>query len=301
MSAGPKRYSTNQAILAIIIAVFSLSLGDAIIKNSAHAMPVWQMLILRSAVTIPVLWWLAWRNGAGRFRVSRWVILRSTLLALMWLSYYVSLSLMPLSIAAATYYTGPLIIVALAALVAGRWPNLLTSLAVAAGFLGVVLVIQPNLSDFRFATLLPLLSAFFYAVAMIVTAQKCLDDDPFLLAMMLNVALVFTCLCLAGIAGSPGSYALGPWQEMDLALAGTVLVLALLILIGGVGAAVAYQNGPPATIAAFDYCFLVFNILWGALFFAEWPGSVAWIGIGLIAGAGLLALPRKTKRTGPGS
>ncbi|MEL7467180.1 MAG: hypothetical protein AAFN27_01920 [Pseudomonadota bacterium] len=60
-----------------------------------------------------------------------------------------------------------------------------------------------------------------------------LDDDPFLLAMMLNIALVVMGLCLAGFAGSPRSYALGPWQEVDLALAATVL--ALLILIAGAG------------------------------------------------------------------
>lgn len=293
MSSAPKRFTTNQAILAIIVAVFALALGDALIKNSANALPVWQMLILRSIITIPVFWWLARRNGGARLRISGWIVLRSALLASMWLSYYVSLPLMPLSIAAATYYTAPLIIVALAALVAGKWPNSLTILAVAVGFLGVILVIQPDVSDFKIVTLLPLLAAFLYATAMIVTSEKCLDDDPLVLGMFLNIALIATGIGIALFAGNPDSYIFGPWQKVDIWLTGTVIVLALLIVIGSVGAAIAYQNGPPATIAAFDYCYLMFNIFWGAVFFAEYPGLVAWIGMALIVGAGLLAHPRK--------
>lgn len=294
MHSVQKRFSTTQAIAAIIIAVFALSLGDALIKGTAQAMPIWQMLILRSAIVVPVLWWLATRNGGARLRVSRWVILRSAFLAMMWVSFYLSLTLLPLSIAAATYYTGPLMIVALAALVARQWPGLLIVLAVIGGFVGVVLVIQPDVSDFRLATLLPLLSALLYAIAMILTAEKCHDDDPFVLGLFLNVALIVTGAGLAVFSGTEGSYIFGPWQSIDLALIGIVAVLAVMLLIGCVGAAIAYQNGPPATIAAFDYSFLVFSLTWGMLFFAEYPGPLAWIGMVVIVGTGLLALPRGT-------
>lgn len=83
---------------------------------------------------------------------------------------------MPLAVAAATYYTGPLLIVALAALVARKWPRWPALLAITVGFVGVVLVIQPDASDFQFATLLPLLSAWLYACAMVITSVKCRDE-----------------------------------------------------------------------------------------------------------------------------
>ena len=76
-------------------------------------------------------------------------------------------------------------------------------------------------------------------------------------------------------------------------LMGVIVVLAGVVVIGSVGAAIAYQNGPPTTIAAFDYTYLVFSLFWGAIFFAEFPGWISLIGIFVIAIAGLLALPGK--------
>jgi drug/metabolite transporter (DMT)-like permease len=62
------------------------------------------------------------------------------------------------------------------------------------------------------------------------------------------------------------------------------------IVIGGVGAAVAYQNGHPTTIAAFDYSYLVFGLAWGIIFFSEFPNWISLSGIVLIIAAGFLAL-----------
>jgi hypothetical protein len=52
----PIRHDTRQAILAIVTAVFVFSLDDALIKANVVSMPLWQMLILRSALVTPVLW-----------------------------------------------------------------------------------------------------------------------------------------------------------------------------------------------------------------------------------------------------
>ncbi|PYG26509.1 DMT family transporter [Pelagimonas varians] len=283
------RSSTKQAVLAIVFAVFALSLGDALIKASAQSLPLWQMLVMRSALVIPLLWWLARRNNAQTLRISGWVILRSGCLAVMWICYYISLPLMPLSVAAATYYTAPLIIVALASLVARTWPKVPVLLAISVGFLGVVLVIQPDVTDFQVAAFLPLFSAWLYACAMVMTAAKCRKDDPFVLAMMLNIALVLAGLAIGWFAGRDGALVSSVWQPVDFPVAATVFALAMIMFIGSLGAAIAYQKGPPATVAAFDYSYLVFSIIWGAVFFDEFPGAVALIGIFLIVGAGLVA------------
>ncbi|MEM5476275.1 hypothetical protein [Pacificibacter sp. AS14] len=65
----------------------------------------------------------------------------------------------------------------------------------------------------------------------------------------------------------------------------------------GIGAAIAYQNGPPATVAAFDYSYLVFSLIWGGLFFAELPDALSLAGIVVIVVAGFLSLPRRTRKT----
>ena len=288
---------TTLAVFAIVTSVAALSLGDAVIKATGLALPLWQMFVLRSALTVPVLWWLVRRRAQTHVSGLGWVLLRCMLLVAMWVSYYSALPVMPLSLAAAAYYTGPLMIVALSAVVAQRWPGIRVMLAIVCGFVGVVLIIRPDMSGFAVGAILPIAAAGFYACAMVLTSAKCRDADPFVLALALNIAFVVTGLGLGVISGREGSFILGPWQPIDMVLGATVVLLAGLILTGSVGAAIAYQKGPPATVAAFDYSYLVFSLIWGAVFFAEWPDRIAFIGIVIIMIAGLCALPRRTDPT----
>ncbi|MEM9320530.1 MAG: DMT family transporter [Pseudomonadota bacterium] len=284
---------TRYAALAIVVSVAALSLGDALIKATGLRLPVWQMFILRSALVLPVLYWLARRRRPVAPAAAFGVILRSLLLVAMWLSYYAALPLMPLSLAAAVYYTGPLLIVLFAAIVARHWPSLRALVAIGGGFVGVLLIIRPDATGFDIVTLLPLVSAILYAMAMVLTSTRLAQEDPFVLALSLNLGFILAGTVMGVFSGPNGAVILAPWQMMDLSLWLTIAGLALSILIGSVGAAIAYQNGPPSTIASFDYCYLVFSLIWGSLFFAEMPDVLALIGIVVIAGAGMLALPRR--------
>ena len=67
-------------------------------------------------------------------------------------------------------------------------------------------------------------------------------------------------------------------------------MLAVSMLIGSVGAAVAYQSGPAPLVASCDYAYLVFVALWGALLFAEVPDPTTLAGMSVIAAGGMLAV-----------
>ena len=62
------------------------------------------------------------------------------------------------------------------------------------------------------------------------------------------------------------------------------------MLVGSIGAAVAYQSGPAPVVATFDYAYLVFAGLWGALLFAEVPDPLTLLGMSMIAVGGVLAV-----------
>ena len=82
-------------VATIIGTVLALSLGNALIKalGGGSAMGIWQLFALRSSLAFPVL-----LIGAlliiGRAKLTprsiSWVALRSALLAVMWIAYYVS-------------------------------------------------------------------------------------------------------------------------------------------------------------------------------------------------------------------
>ena len=141
------------------------------------------------------------------------------------------------------------------------------------------------------------MAALLNACAMVLTSLKCRDDTPFALALALNIAFILAGAGLGLFAGHDGSFIFGPWQRLDLTLIATIAALSAVILIGSVGAAIAYQKGPPATVAAFDYSYLVFSLIWGALFFRELPDTLSLAGIGIIVLAGFLSLPNDRKQS----
>ncbi|MCG8640419.1 MAG: DMT family transporter [Desulfobacterales bacterium] len=290
-----RKYKTLFAITAIVIAVLALSLGDAVIKATDLSLPLWQMYILRSAIALPILILIRAKRPPIKSGTLFWISIRSGLLVLMWLCYYSALPSMPLALAAAVFYTAPIFITIFAAVHSRTSPPLRTWLAIFLGFFGVMLILRPAASELQVKTLLPLFAAILYALAMMLTAVKCRDDDPIFLSMAMNIAFIIGGGLLGLTSGTPGSFIFGPWAPLDLKLLSIIAVLAGGIVIGSVGAAVAYQNGPPATIAAFDYTYLVFSLIWGVIFFATIPDRMPLIGIFIIMVSGLLALPGSNK------
>ncbi len=113
----PKIDNLPLAVSAIIVAVLGLSLGDAFIKFTSGDFVVWQVFVPRSCLVLPVLLsYLALRNpdGLSLPPALRWTALRSLLLVGMWVSYYLALPHLDLSVAAA-YCTGPILITLFAA------------------------------------------------------------------------------------------------------------------------------------------------------------------------------------------
>ncbi len=292
------------AISAVLFTVFALSLGDALIKGISSNLPVWQMFVLRSSMAIPVLIALVcWQSdmSALRPRCAGWLALRSILLTLMWVFYYISLPHIALSVAAAVYYTLPLFITLFAALFIGEKVCAQGWIAVSLGFCGVLLILRPQAENFNTYALLPLISAIFYALAMIITRTKCRNDHYLTLSFWLNVSMIcvgvvaLTVLStlkpsIAEVAANP--FMLQSWTPMVSQDWLAIGLLALAILVGSVFAAIAYQRGPSSVVSTFDFAYLAFATIWGFIFFEEVPDAIAITGIAMIVGAGILAVRR---------
>jgi len=295
------------AVITIVFTVFALALGDAIIKGVSTNFTLWQIFVLRSVVVIPVLVTMlkAKRWGAPVWpKQGGWTILRSLMLTLMWVTYYASLPHISLSVAAAAYYTLPLFITIFAATFLGDTIGRVRWLAIVIGFFGVLMVLQPRFEDFNWYAILPVMSAILYALAMILTRSKCSLENVLVLSLWLNLSMLFVGVLATiliklahvdlQITGGQ-AFLMGEWSAMGLTQWATIGVLSIAILIGSIGAAYAYQKGPPATIATFDFAYVAFAVFWGALMFQEIPGFVAAIGMFMIVFAGILAVRSKAE------
>lgn len=290
------------AIWVIIGTVLILSFGDAVIKNIHSDLVLWQIFVIRSWIALIALLAILgvkyrqvslWPKNLG------WTIIRSLLMGIMWISYYIALPHIPLSIAASAYYTAPIFITLFSALFIGDRINIWGWIAVIIGFNGVVLILKPSTDAFNLYALLPVLSAVLYASSMILTRTKCRNEHPLILSAGLNIAFIFFGTCATfglGYIQPVEHYSafLSPqWGGMNLTTWLLLFGLAISILIGSIGAAIAYQRGKPSVIGIFDFTYVGFAVFWGFLFFSETPNATGLIGMVMIVAAGMLTMVEK--------
>ncbi len=297
---------TALGISIILASVLTMAFADAVVKLVSADLTVWQVFVARSLVAIPLLAVLIPATGTGfKLNAPGWTLLRSALLLLTWLAFYASFPVLSLSVAAVAVYTNPIMVALLSAVlisepVSGRqWGGVLL------GFLGVVSILKPGTDAFSWFTLLPLLAAAFYALAMVLTRTKCQDEAPLVLALSLHCGFLITgliataALALVGLgAQSKAAYPflLADWGPMGAKEWGLMALIGALSAAYFMGVARAYQIAAPPVIATFDYAYLVSAALWGFVFFAEKPDVLTVCGMALITAAGLLvAAPKRAK------
>ena len=283
-----------------------MAFADAVVKLVSADITVWQVFVARSLFAIPILVALLFATGIGlRLRAPKWAVLRSILLLFTWLAFYASLPVLSLSVAAVAVYTNPIMIALLSAVLIGEPVTVRQWGGVLLGFIGVIAILKPGTDAFSWFTILPLLAATFYALAMVLTRSKCQDEPPLALVLAAHSAFLLAGLAAVGLlaildldAGTRDAYPflLAGWAPMGLREWGLLLLLGVLSAAYFAGVARAYQIARPSIIATFDYAYLVSAALWGYVFFAERPDALTLAGMILITAAGLLVAAPASKR-----
>lgn len=299
---------TAQGVAIILASVVTMAFADAMVKLVSAELTLWQVFAARSLFAIPIMILLLFVRGVRlKPRAPKWALVRSALLVLTWLTFYASLPVLDLSVAAVAMYTAPIMIALLSAALIGeavtgrQWGGVLL------GFLGVIAILRPGTDAFSWFTLVPLLGATFYALAMVLTRSKCRAEAPLTLALALHgsflvAGLIATAvLALIGLGAETKAafpFLLGDWAPMAGREWGLMALLGVLSAAYFVGVARAYQIAAPSIIATFDYAYLVSAAVWGFVFFSETPGVLTLGGMILITAAGLLvAAPSSNKAT----
>ena len=234
-------------------------------------------------------------NGA----FSRWAVIRTVLMVVMLIAMYAALPFLSLAVVAAGIYTAPIFVTLMSSFLIKEPVSARGWLAIAIGFAGVLIILQPGTEAFSFWVLLPVVGGFLYALANIVTRSKCHSLSKSALALSLQtgflLAGVAVSLVLYAWPASPGAVDIAPfitgsWNAVgnfEWLLVASLSVVAILISMALAGA---YQVGVPSTVATFDYSYLVFVVIWDYLVFSIAPTITTTVGIAMIVLAGLLVL-----------
>ncbi|MCX8955247.1 DMT family transporter, partial [Ruegeria sp. NA] len=193
-------HSSSSAVLAAALMVSAMAIIgviDNVVVLLAETVGLWQFHLTRALLMLPLIVGLSFL-GLGRLRPVRWgpVILRSVLITMAMLFYFASLAMMPIAQALAGLFTSPIFVLLISALVLRQPIGPWRILAVLIGFTGILLVLQPNPSDFDLRTLVPVAAGFFYALSSILTRTHCSQES--------TVAMLAVMVITLGLAGAMG-------------------------------------------------------------------------------------------------
>ena len=295
--------ATSRGILALVFGIAIFSVQDVILKQLSGDYPLHQAMVIRSLTALPfhlaIVWWFDGRLST--ITTPGWwkMLARGLLNFVAYTAYYLGLAYMPLPDTIALFFTSPLFITLTAILFLGERVRAVTALAVVAGFAGVLLIVKPGGAGFDLAALLPVLGALGYALSMVVARPLGRRESAAAMAFWGNVCFLLCALVLSGIYGG-GAHAGAAHPSLAFLTRGWVTpTLTDLGLMAGCGviAAVgltllthAYRIAPSSSIAPFEYSFMFWGVLWGWLFWDKLPDGLAWVGIAVIIGAGLVVI-----------
>lgn len=221
-----------------------------------------------------------------------WMSLRAALLLASTFTFVSAVQVMPVADALAIAFVEPFIILALGALFMGEAVGPRRIGAAIVGFLGALLVIQPNFAAFGAVALFPLGTALFFALYMLVTRRISQTADPVAMQFhtaWLGVVLILPVLAL-GASLDIGSLALARARP---AIWGWMFGVGLAAAVSHMAITVALRFAPSATLAPLHYLEIVTAVAFGWLFFGDWPDTASWAGIVVIMASGLYIIARE--------
>lgn len=284
--------ANRKGIVAMCLAMGLFIANDALVKYVSASLPAAQLIFIRGLFA--TTWLLAAaaamgalrpqalaRDGALRQLVQRPVLARAALDALATMAYLTSLFHLPIGNASAINMASPVFIAVYAAIVwrervgPGRW------LAIACGFAGVLLIVQPAADAFNAWSLLCLFATLLHTGRDLITRKIALTVPSILITLTTSIAV----LLLTG----PWSLWQG-WKPVNatelalLACASVFLSSAYYTVIVGM------RTGELSLVAPFRYTTLIYALGLGWLIWGDVPNAMAWAGIALMVIAGVFML-----------
>ncbi|ARU89018.1 DMT family transporter [Pseudomonas sp. M30-35] len=278
-----------KGILLILLATFLFASHDALSKYLSGFYPVVMVVWARYVVhTLLMAGIFLPQSGLRVLRSKRPGLqaLRACCLLGTSLFFTTSLLFIPLAEATAVNFLAPLLVTALSVPLLGESVSRRQWAAVLVGFAGVLVIVHPGGEMFTLAIILPFCSAMCFSCYQILTRKLSGIDSP------------TTSNFFAGLFNTLLVSALVPffWEVPSLTHGLLMLALGTCGMSAHLFLTQAFRSAPPALLAPFGYCQIVFAGLLGFLVFSHVPDSSTLVGIVIICLSGLAAAWQQGRR-----
>ncbi len=270
-------------------------LGDSIAKILGPSIPLGQLIFTRFFVQACLLVPLVFFTGKSWFltpHVLKLVIVRTVLHILGIGFMFTSLKFLPLADAVAIAFVMPFIMLLLGHFVLNEEVGVHRMTACAVGFIGTLLVIQPNFLAVGWLALLPVAVAVIFALFMLTTRQIAKEADPITLQATSGIiaTIILLPILSIGFAADFKPLSLVPPEQGEWLL---LLAIGLLGTLAHLLMTWSLRFAPSATLAPMQYLEIPVATLVGYVLFSELPNILASAGITLTVAAGVYVILRE--------
>ncbi|NLY65178.1 MAG: DMT family transporter [Alcaligenaceae bacterium] len=269
--------------LWMLLAAFMFAIMGACIKLSYASGSTLALIVIARGVPsiVAILLWAVFSNRSLKPISVKLHFLRNLFgVSAMWMGFY-GYSVLPLSTSTSLNYTSPLFIAGWLYFSNKGPKDHVRLLAVILGFLGVLLVLRPSITEDQwFAASLGVMSGAFAGIAMLQIRELGALGEP-IWRTVFYFSLVVVVTGFLGLKAH--GYGSPDWLTW-IALGG----VGVSGLIGQLALTRAFGAGSPILTAALQYSTIIFAAILGIVFWGDIPDLLAWTGMALIIAAGLL-------------
>ena len=290
----PRARQPDRPLAAIgirVVATLLLTTMFAIAKVAqSYGVNVIEIVFYRQAIAIlPVLALVIPSVGLASLKTRRpWLHASRTAVGTTGMILnFITISLLPLAETQALWFTTPLFATILSAIILRETVGVHRWSAVALGFIGVLIVVQPQTGHLPVVGATTGLTSALLTAFVTILLRQLGRTEPAL-------TTVFWFFTMSAI---PLAVVM-PWFAQSHPPVVWILLAAMGIVggLGQVALTLSLQYAPVSTVAPVDYASLIWSTLFGIWLFAEMPTAWTWIGAPIIVASGLYIVWRERKR-----
>ena len=270
--------SPKIAVLWMIFGSICFGTMNALVKWTSVNADVWMIIFIRSLViALAVAIFARFQGTSLRMNDPKKMFLRCLVGLIAMILYFSALALIPIGQAVTLQYTAPLFVALLSGSLIREKVSVSVLISLTTAFIGIILIVSPDLDSINPNALLALGSGFFAGLAYIFVRDLRKTDSPS------TVVFWFAAFSVLGsvIQASP--------ELSNLTWKMTAALIGIGIGAGGgqVGITMAYHQANAAWVSAFSYLTVIIATIYGIILFDEVLSTKIIIGGLLIIGSGV--------------
>jgi drug/metabolite transporter (DMT)-like permease len=270
--------------------MLGFTVNDAFMKSVAGDLALAQAVFLRGLLTTLFIGALAWRQGALRLppgrRDRRLIGVRCLAEVGGTICFLTALFNMPLANATAILQSLPLAVTLAAALVFDEPVGWQRYLAIAIGFLGVLIIVRPGTEGFNAYSLWAVAAVAFIVTRDLVTRRLSPDVPGTPVALVTSAALTLAAALAAGFED---------WRAVEASSLLALGIASLCLVVGAIFSVTGMRVGEIGFVQPFRYSALLWAMVLGIVMFGEWPDAWMLVGSAIVVGTGLFTLYRERR------